>query len=349
MLQPDKVPYQIPMPNNMGMVRYILAIGVLIAHFNELAGASIWWPVSSFNAVGGFFALSGFLMIGSWLRRPHLRSYILSRCRRILPAYWAVVIFFALALWPFSDAPGGYFISSGFWKYLAANLSFLNFLCPSLPGVFDGQSSVAVNGSLWTMKVEWFLYFSLPVVAWFLIKYRRHPGLVIILVYLLSVAYRLTFHHLYISSGSEIYNILSRQFLGQMMYFYSGVMIYYYFSRFIRYRWWILGVSICLAYIGYPSEYIRIIIEPAAISSLVLWFSMVGKWGVWCGRHDNISYNIYLVHFPIVQLCVMYSLCEKLGSFATFMIVVIVSVVLSILINRFIESPLRTWSFQHNI
>lgn len=347
-MQPDKVPFNIPVPNNMGLVRYILAFSVLVAHFNELAGGDVWWPVSSYNAVGGFFALSGFLMVGSWLRRPNLKTYLISRCKRILPAYWSVVLFFAIALYPFSTS-ADYFDSAGFWSYLVANISFMNFLHPTLPGLFGNQVTEAVNGSLWTMKVEWFLYFSLPVVAWFLIRYRRRPGAVLALVYLVSVAYRITFLHLYLSTGKEIYSILSRQFLGQMMFFYSGVLIYYYFSWFMRHRWWILSISLCLAVVAYPSEYVRIIVEPVAISALVLWFSMVGKWGVWCGRHDNISYNIYLVHFPIVQLCVMYSLCDKFGSFATFMVVVIVSVVLSILINRFVEHPLRSWFLHHKM
>lgn len=344
MFSPDKVPYDIPQPNNMGMVRYVLALGVLIAHFNEFGGGNIWWPVSSYNAVGGFFALSGFLMVGSWLRRPNLKSYIKSRARRILPAYWSVVLFFAIVLYPFSTSDD-YFTSSGFWQYLGANLSFLNFLHPDLPGVFSTLEMKAVNASLWTMKVEWLLYFSLPVAAWFLVRYRRHTGLVLSAVYFLSVAYRLIFYYLYLQTGKDIYEILSRQFLGQMMFFYTGVFIYYFFSRFIQYRYWILAVCLILTYVGYPYMWMRILIEPAVISALVLWFSMVGRWGVWLGRRDNISYNIYLIHFPIVQLSAMYTAADRIGPAAAFLMVFVVTVILSMLLNRFVERrfsrPLR--------
>lgn len=69
--------------------------------------------------------------------------------------------------------PAQYFTDSGLIKYLAANLSFLNFLHPTLPGVFQGQEFVnpAVNGSLWTMKIEWALYLSVPLI------YFLYPGI----------------------------------------------------------------------------------------------------------------------------------------------------------------------------
>lgn len=340
MLTSDRVPYDIPVPNNMGVVRYVLAIGVLIAHFNEFSCGDIWWPVSSCNAVGGFFALSGFLLAGSWLRRPRLIPYIISRARRILPAYWGVVLFFAVALGLVSS-DADYFLNPQFWKYLAANLSFLNFLQPDLPGVFDMLEVKAVNGSLWTMKVEWFLYLSLPLVSAILVRCRRRTGMVLGVVYLLSVTYRLVFFYLYSKTGNGVYEILSRQFVGQMMYFYSGVFVYYYFSSFMRFRWWLVLVSLVLVCVDYPFHWMRILIEPVAVTTLVIWFSMVGKWGTWLGRHDNISYNIYLIHFPVVQLSAMYGLTESFGVTASFLSVAAVTVILSLMLNRYVERPIQ--------
>lgn len=339
MIKPDRVPYKIPVPNNMGMVRYVLALGVLISHFNELSGGHIWWPVSSYNAVGGFFALSGFLLAGSWLRNPHLKLYICARARRILPAYWSVVLFFAVALC-FVSSASDYFLNPLFWKYLAANLAFLNFLQPNLPGVFDMLDVNAVNGSLWTMKVEWFLYFSLPLVSWFLVRYSRRPVAVLGVVYIMSVAYRLFFYYLFCNTGDKIYEILSRQFLGQMMYFYSGVFVYYYFSYFMRYRWWVALASFILAYMDYPFEWMDILVEPVAVSFLVIWFSMVGRWGGIFGKQDNLSYEIYLIHFPVVQLSAMYMLTERFGVFVSFAVVVALTVILSVILNIFIVKPL---------
>lgn len=328
------------MPNNMGIVRYLMAFSVLVAHFNLLEHTEIWWPISSYNAVGGFFAISGFLMAGSYLRQQNWKRYLLNRCRRILPPYWTTVIFFALILYFFSSSPD-YFTSTHFWKYLISNLCFLNFIEPDLPGVFQGLEMSAVNGSLWTMKVEWMLYFTMPIATWVLVRCRKRPVIVISLIYTFSAIYRLLFVWLYNTMGSQIYETLSRQFMGQLMFFYSGVMVYYYFDMFMRWRWWILAACLLMITTLHQYQLFVIVLEPAVISFLALWLSMVGKWGTWEGKKDNISYNIYLLHFPICQLAALYQLGNRWGTWASFGAVCAVTVLLSWLMNVGIEKPLK--------
>lgn len=165
---------------NMGAVRYILAVSVIIYHVGGLMGFEVSWPIPSYIAVGAFFALSGFLVFGSFLHSHSLKSFLERRARRIMPPYISVVLFCAVALVGVSTFPAiRYFTSPDWWRYLVANLSFMNFLAPTLPGVFDGYEHPAVNGSLWTMKVEWMLYLSVPVVAWLLARFRSRPVWVI--------------------------------------------------------------------------------------------------------------------------------------------------------------------------
>ncbi len=302
-----KVPYKVPEPNNMGVVRYVLALAVLFAHFNILAGYSFYFPVTSYSAVGGFFALSGFLIYGSYLRQKSLKTYILSRARRLLPAYFIIVLFFAIILCGISTfGPVRYFLSSEFWRYLVSNLTFANFLQPSLPGVFEGYEISAVNGSLWTMKVEWALYLTPPIVMWCIHKLRMRPVVMYICIYVFSCVYRIIFLYMYELTGSEIYEILGRQFMGQLSYFYVGVLCYYCFGYFLKYKWPLLAFAVvgivCVDYIPYGS----IIVHPLAVGIMVVWFSMIGKWGTWEGKRDNISYNIYLIHFPVIQLFVYF-------------------------------------------
>ena len=41
---------------------------------------------------------------------------------------------------------------------------------------------------------------------------------------------------------------------------------------------------------------------------MVIWLSMVGRWGHFLSRHDNVSYDVYLYHFPVIQLGVYFGI-----------------------------------------
>lgn len=340
MIRQNKVPYAIPQPNNMGVVRYILAFYIILIHFNDLAGGNIPLHLTGTNMVGGFFALSGFLLMGSFIKKNNFKAYLFSRCLRIIPAYWATVIIFAIGLYFISDATD-YFSSSGFWGYLAANLTFLNFLHPTLPGVFDHNAIHAVNGSLWTLKVEWTLYLSVPFVAWMFARWPRKVLHIILGLMLFSALYRSFFFFLYSTTEKEIYNILSRQFLGQLMYFYSGVLLYYYFDAMMKYKKTIIIVCVILQaslqnFIGY-----QLTIEPLIFSTIVIWLSMVGRWATWSGRNDNVSYNIYLVHYPVIQLVAFFSLSQRWSGGWALLTSFVATVIIAILINQLVEKPIQ--------
>jgi peptidoglycan/LPS O-acetylase OafA/YrhL len=302
----DSLPYQelpsISHDNNMGLVRYYLAFSVIIAHFGTLMGTKLWWPTTSYNAVGGFFALSGFLVYGSYLRSKSWRTYIGRRARRILPTYSFIVLLCAFGLVVLSSlSTVDYFTSAQWWKYLVANLTFLNFIEPELPGVFTGNVLPAVNGSLWTLKIEWTLYLSVPLIALLIAKLRKPAIYTFIAVYVCSMLYRMGFSYLYETQGREIWNILSRQVFGQLMYFYTGVVIYFNLRGFLKYKWHIIIAAAIMSVVGEYIPYYEITIGPIVVSVIVLWFSLVGSWGKW-GNRNNISYDIYLTHFPVIQL-----------------------------------------------
>lgn len=300
--------------NNMDAVRYVLSLAVIVTHINVLWGYDIPFPVSGHTAVSGFFALSGFLIFRSYEKSPRLGLFLERRARRILPPYFLIVVLCAVGLFFVSSADfQGYFLSAGWWKYLVSNLAFCNFLEPSLPGVFDGPAYVhpAVNGSLWTMKVEWCLYLSVPVVAWLLLKLKarfRARNAVFLTVILVSIAYRLAFMLLFDATGREIFDILGRQFFGQLAFFYVGVVVYYNFDAFMRRRWLLLVLLLAGLLAEGRSPYADCVLEPFVQGSLILWFSFVGQWGKYFSRHDNVSYDMYLFHWPILQLGVYFGL-----------------------------------------
>lgn len=296
--------------NGMGLVRYILSMAVLIAHFNYVTGADCYFPVSSYHAVGGFFALSGFLVYQSYEKSGKLSFFIKRRALKILPPYLFIVLSCAFLL-GFTIQPHDWksYFSADWLKYVGANISFLNFLHPSLPGVFDGQ---AINGSLWTIKIEWLLYLSVPIAVWIIKKFSiRKEYVFFITLYLCSALYRIAFFWLYESRELEIFNILSRQVFGQLCYFYTGVMVFKYYEYFRKKILSIMAIAILMIAISQINNWIGIFCEPFGVSILTIGISMSLRG---CFSHfnkNNASYEIYLFHMPVIQL--IWSYRERLN------------------------------------
>lgn len=309
-------PLYLPSPklgfdNTMGFVRYCLATAVIVDHFNVIFGTSVFFPISSYNAVGAFFALSGFLVFGSYLKHQSIKKYVISRARRILPPYLFIVLICAIGLVSVSSyTPKEYYSNNNFWEYLAANLSFLNFLHPTLPGVFTDSTVQAVNSSLWTMKIEITLYLLIPPFVGLLIwNHRRKKPLkinvIIMIIYLVSMIYRGAFQFLYEATGKEIYNILGRQILGQLMFFFSGIAIYFNYEIFLKYKNRLILPLLILCFVGNRIPYYSIAAGPFVISLLALTLSTF-KGPLKLFNYNNISYEMYLFHFPLLQLLYLF-------------------------------------------
>jgi peptidoglycan/LPS O-acetylase OafA/YrhL len=124
-----------------------------------------WLPGFSAGslAVYVFFAISGYLVAASLLRRPGLWRYVRHRFQRLYPAYLACLLLTVFALGPaFTTLPlRDYFgAGSGAWHYLLENLNPVT-LSWRLPGVFAANPVPhTVNGSLWSLglEVRWYAY-----------------------------------------------------------------------------------------------------------------------------------------------------------------------------------------------
>lgn len=336
--------------NSMGMIRYVLAIAVLVAHFNELFDSNYYFPISSYDAVGAFFALSGFLLYGNYLKDSSLKRYSIKRIRRVLPPYLFIIILCAFGLSIVSNISfKEYFAHTEFYKYLFYNSIFMNFMAPELPGVFMSSPISAVNASLWTMKVEIMLYCSVPIVAYISFACHRYfklrtPLIVFIVIYILSMLYRLGFSIMYEHSGKEIYLIMGRQFLGQLMFFYSGVFVYFIYDRFTKHLKYVISVSLVLCMFGCSIPYYSITIGPLMISALTIALSSI-KGIASIFNKNNISYDIYLFHFPVFQILSQYKQQLDMHYIVIFILGCGIIVSLSLLSWNLIENPILNKRF----
>lgn len=164
-------------------------------------------------------------------------------------------------------------------------------------------------------------------------------------IVVVSILYRYLFSIMYENTGKYIYEILSRQVFGQLSYFYVGVIVYFYFDTFLSFKRRILCVCIGLMLIADHIPYYGIFIRPFVEGGIVLWFSLVGSWGKYISSHNNISYDMYLSHFPIIQLAVFVGR-EGCNEYALFMAVTLIIVIYSFLsyncVGRFfIKQPYK--------
>jgi peptidoglycan/LPS O-acetylase OafA/YrhL len=287
--------------NNFDLLRLVLAATVCFTHCYELSGyqqlAWITKVLSSATAVKAFFVISGFLIFMSFERSTSIYSYAEKRLRRVYPAYLTVVLLCALTLFSVSSkGVSDYFFSAAWLKYVLANSLFMNFIQPSLPGVFDMNRLHAVNGALWTLKIEVGFYLSVPVLVFL---FRRFGTLLVIFAaYLGSVAWAAIFSWLDKRTGSQIYLELGRQLPGQLSYFVAGGLFYYHFSFFERWSRLLLCAAILVLIIN--SYWSVGALEPVALATTVMFLSMFPYLGNF-GRHGDFSYGVYILHFPILQ------------------------------------------------
>ena len=147
-------------------LRAIGALGVLSTHVGFASGDATNGPfkglLSRLDAgVAVFFVISGFLLYRPHLvataearSRPATRSYFWHRALRILPALWIAT---ALAAFLLPHERG---VDLGLYLRHAA-----------LIHIYFENHQLAGLSQLWSLATEGAFYFSLPLLAWFLVAW----------------------------------------------------------------------------------------------------------------------------------------------------------------------------------
>ncbi len=155
--------------NNFNIIRIVAAAMVIYGHMSSVMGVykhTIYDQAVSTLAVKILFVISGYLIMVSLRNDAHFGRYMVRRCFRIFPGLIGVVLFAVLIVGPISTSLPltEYFTSRTTWTYLRNILLYPIYV---LPGVFsDYTYPNAVNGSLWTLPIEFALYLILPALLW---------------------------------------------------------------------------------------------------------------------------------------------------------------------------------------
>ena len=289
--------------NNFNALRLIFALMVAAYHVVVLPWQGSGTPGESALAVmaeigvQGFFVLSGYLVYASLERSSSLALYAEKRIRRLYPGYATVVIVCALAA--LAVSPEARASLGAVAAYLGWNLIFLNFMAPDLPGVFEANRFSEVNGALWTLKIEVMFYLILPLLAALLRFAGRQRWLVLVLLYAGAEAWRIGFEAMGAAQGSELLVDIARQLPGQMSFFVTGIA--FHMIRLDTRRLQLAGLAglgvFVLSLLTPLAEPLRAV----GLGALTVYLGTGVARTVDAARFGDLSYGLYIVHFPIIQ------------------------------------------------
>ena len=284
--------------NALNALRLVLAVSVIVWYTFAVTGAvHPPAPVTQLlgqGGVDGFFAISGFLIVSSWLRRPHWWPYLRARFLRILPGFWVCLVVTVLVLAPIGvlltghGFPHSYMTDSVLFVVKNAALRINEF---GIAGTPQGVPYPGVwNGSLWTLWWEFLCY--LVVLALGLtrvLRFRVTVPLAFVACLVVMVLSDLgVVHNFYLVNGARF---------GIM--FAAGALIQQ-FQRLLPARWWLVGVAaLVIAGSAFLPDY-RVI---AALPLAYLLIAVGALVKVQQLRLENdVSYGTYIYAFPVQQV-----------------------------------------------
>jgi len=328
--------------NNFTLLRLIAAIAVLFGHSYVLslgvAGGEdpisnllirFWGESLPALAVDLFFVTSGFLVTGSYLQRESVIGFIEARALRIYPGLIIAVLFciFVIGLNVTTDSAANYLSSPVTWTYLKYNSLLVNGIQFELPSVFvNNPYPKSVNGSLWTLPIELWMYFWVAVLGGLTLLKSKAAFNAIFVVLCLMYAQSTT--NFFIVSEPRNAQLALLFLLGGFFYV-NRENIPLGFAAF--------GILCILTFVlsDYRfSVFLKAILFSYSILLTALHpklrFPTIDKWG-------DISYGLYIYAFPVQQTIA--HLIPHVKPFSMFSLSILVTVGLATISWWCVEKP----------
>jgi peptidoglycan/LPS O-acetylase OafA/YrhL len=354
----------------MGIVRFLLALSVVITHCGSLFGTSL---VFGQIAVQSFYIISGFYM-SLILNEKYIgvngsyKLFITNRFYRIYPIYWTVLICIAVTCLAAIIATNGHYLPL-FGKYLSVKANFFSFLYLILTNLLIfGQDLVMFMGiypesghlyftsdfmasnpplftflfiqQAWTLGLELTFYLIAPLIV------KRGYKLVVTLIVLSFLLRLFIYNYLGFQHDPWTY----RFFPTEIMFFLFGYLSYHLHLKVKKLKisktlnlfalafiilFTIFYGNIPPLKINYLPFSIKDMMYFASIVlSIPLLFNFLKK-----SKFDNqigeLSYPIYISHMFVLMVFSSLPVMPLKISY----VVAFFTIVFSLLLNRFIANP----------
>jgi peptidoglycan/LPS O-acetylase OafA/YrhL len=291
-------PWAVARAGSFDSLRLLAASVVLFSHCYPMLGIEgtslVARALSGTYAVYAFFAISGYLVTLSWVRDPDVSRFMQRRSLRIFPALIFVIIASVFIIGPIATNLNltDYFTRKTTWSFLAKI-----FIYPpqyNLPGVFeDNPFPNVINGSLWTLRLEFGLYVVVAVLGQCgMLRFRN-----------LGAALTLLCLAVYVMASGMPANSVSEmilKFASNMVPFFVGMALAQNNPR--SKVFWILTLGFMISS-GLLLE--TKAFAPLLLISLPLAVLLIGTTiNLPLGKMGDYSYGVYLWGFPVEQTLV---------------------------------------------
>lgn len=290
--------------NALNAVRLLLATFVVIDHsFKAATGLPGPWPYLGGFAVDGFFGVSGYLIAGS-RARMEMRPFLWRRALRLMPAYWALLLFTAILVAPVSTLISGHGYD---WASAATYVVKNALLFTTQMGIVGTPLDVAYEG-LWNAATWSLPYEAAAYVVFGLLvavpRFRARSAALVCVALAACVVVQFG-----MGLGAHVPPELTRLW----SFFAAGVLLWFLRERLPT------SAALCIPAAGvivgtlFLERAWYLTLAPIPLAFLLLWLG--ARLPVRLGARNDISYGVYLFAFPLQQLMAVGKVPEVVGPF----------------------------------
>lgn len=324
----NKIVYQRDKANlfrNSIALRTLLASIVCLSHQLYIFSNYHTMLLDTRLAVAAFFFISGFSIANSLNRRNFdlngLKIFFKARFKRVYVPYVVLILLQTIIFSLMYDAEIKHAL-----QYFKFNFLLLNYYYP-----FPGESfQFPVNGSLWSLKWEVLCYILSPLLFFISLHKKWNKPLFVALM-------------IAIFSSSFLDYVYTNRPLFLIFIFFVGFRLYFFHSLVIE---WITKnpVLLGLSLVGYAFMYVGGFFGGIYLGILLVYYLLnnfdLDKW-----IKNDISYSIYIVHFPIAVLARKWMGIDPVQNPFYFGLLFLTSLLFAYLFAQIVEKKLTGYLF----
>ena len=349
------IPTRLSKGNSFNALRLLLAILVLIQHSTFTSGHYFRFSSGIISlgtlAVIGFFAISGFLVTPGIMHGGFVR-YLFRRSARIFPAFWClnfITVLFIAKIWQGWSGNTRNISISDACSYLFHNIIFFP-ASPESPSAgwnmlkglpVDVPRSGVVNESIWTLPLEFVCYIALGIfiitlTKFFSIRFEQLFLSVLFIFWLISIYLSAVMPNFWEPNPTLFSTVFGKW--PYLISFFIGSALSLQSHSFSSSRFtWLIPL---LLFVAFLSSYKTITWALFGSTAFAMAIIFLGSSNILSklSKKIDISYGIYLYHWPVQQTLVhFYS--EQRDRLLFIVISLLVSATLAYISAILIEQP----------